>query len=91
MQQSDQKAKLSSVELGFGVFPGHTLWLKPVTAISTQETAMVFGLYYSSNKAMATKWALKHGGEECTYASTISQVKDTCKVLHLGWDNRMQP
>ena len=40
--------------------------------------------------SMTTNWVLKHAGEECTYAFTVFQVKDTRKVLHMGWNNNMQ-
>lgn len=47
------------------------------------KTAVVFGLYYSSNVSVTTTQGLKHE-EEYTSAGTISQVKDTHKILHLG-------
>lgn len=49
------------------------------------KTTVVFGLYYSSNVSMTTTRGSKYE-EEDTSAGTISQVKDTCKILHLGWN-----
>lgn len=38
---------------------------------------------------MTTIWGLKLK-EEYTSAGTISQVKDTYKILYLGWKDSMQ-
>lgn len=53
---------------------------------------IAFGLHYSNIKSITTKCVLKHDREEHPYVgmcNTIFHIKDTSKVLYLGWNKSM--